>query len=990
MLLLVLGVVAVLGPALFQGQVPVLRDILHTTLPLGSYLGARLRAGQLPQWFPFEGLGEPFIGQVNESAFHPATWLFAVFSGVNTLRLQMFLVFSAAAVGQLLLARRLGFSLCAAAVAGVLFAFSGYPISLSNLLPYLWGMASLPWVGLCAANVLTRERPWPWVSLLALTWATALVAGDSHSALFGGLVVVAVGLALGDLRRIPLCLLASALALGLAGAELVPVIDVVSGGSRSNWHGSRFLSFSWALHPYRLPELLLPGWMPSRVGTWFGMERFRENGRWAVSIYAGAAPVALAALGLLRGGRRGRVFGLLAVLGLWLALGGHGGLELWIRRLVPLLNILRFPEKHLAVWTFGLSLAAGAGLDAASARPKSRFSLGLLALAVPCAIAALLLPRGLPLSIWPQLQPEMSGAIHAAWRSAFLATAGSLVAAGGLLALGRAGARLLVPAALFVELWAASAGTIAFAPQRTLEAVPRFCRSAAAAGATPAGTRVLGVPRRNPTYDGTEDAARWVSLERNMLQPDSSSLCGIGSLAEFWTLSNEPRDARAIFGFNHLESNPALQLYGFGLVVRSEPGQHVPDETLVDGLATDAGSYALVRRPAAPRAYAAAPRWVPDAASARAAVKKEGLALRDHPVLIGDGPHFLAEGPVGSVRIVSYQPEHVALDATMARAGAVVLNDLFAKGWTASLDGEPARLYNANALVRAVLVPAGAHRLEMVYALPGLRQGLAVSGGALLVCLALVATGLRRRPSPDERTLQREYWSAADPEHLRWQTGNAFLAATEKRLLDQVAAAPGERFLEVGCGDGANLANLGPRIDGARLFAVDFSLPKAGLVGRSGVHAACADATRLPFASCSFDSVLIRDLLHHVPDRGAVLEEAARVLKPGGRLVLIEPNGKNPIMAAMALAIRAERGMLASSPARALEEARAAGFVDVVSAPRQPFPISRIVLHYRFGLPSLAKLALARRALGWAESAARILPSAIWGYFVLRARRPGR
>ena len=57
-----------------------------------------------------------------------------------------------------------------------------------------------------------------------------------------------------------------------------------------------------------------------------------------------------------------------------------------------------------------------------------------------------------------------------------------------------------------------------------------------------------------------------------------------------------------------------------------------------------------------------------------------------------------------------------------------------------------------------------------------------------------------------------------------------------------------------------------------------------------GIEATTADARALPFADDSFDTVIGRRFLHHVPEdeRGEIIAEARRVLAPGGRLVLLE------------------------------------------------------------------------------------------------------
>src|SRR5690242_3708582 len=169
----------------------------------------------------------------------------------------------------------------------------------------------------------------------------------------------------------------------------------------------------------------------------------------------------------------------------------------------------------------------------------------------------------------------------------------------------------------------------------------------------------------------------------------------------------------------------------------------------------------------------------------------------------------------------------------------------------------------------------------------------------LVVLSGVAARGgphvLRIGPMTSFDELQRRHHARADAAHFAWQTGAPYFAATERALLDGVRAGAGERLLEIGCGEGGNLWHL--RALGAARFGVDFSAAKAAFARRAtGVAVAAADAARLPFADGSFDAVLFRDLLHHLPDRARALDEARRVLKPGGRLTLVEPNRRSPLV----------------------------------------------------------------------------------------------
>lgn len=243
---------------------------------------------------------------------------------------------------------------------------------------------------------------------------------------------------------------------------------------------------------------------------------------------------------------------------------------------------------------------------------------------------------------------------------------------------------------------------------------------------------------------------------------------------------------------------------------------------------------------------------------------------------------------------------------------------------------------------------------------------------------------------------QRAHHAQASSVHYDFQTRDPVLAQTEAALLSPVWAGPSERLLEMGCGEGGNLYHLsgrGPGGDGSglpsRLYGFDYSFEKVRFARRQGfANVFCADAAQLPFADESFDAVLIRDLLHHLPDRLLALKEAHRVLRPGGRLYLIEPNVYSPLALAQALAVQAERGILFSTAARLESELVAAGFDSIRKTAAQPFPIERVLLHPELGYPKLGSLGAVRRGLKlFTAVAERLLPEAVWMYLIFFAER---
>jgi Bacterial membrane protein YfhO len=96
-----------------------------------------------------------------------------------------------------------------------------------------------------------------------------------------------------------------------------------------------------------------------------------------------------------------------------------------------------------------------------------------------------------------------------------------------------------------------------------------------------------------------------------------------------------------------------------------------------------------------------------------------------------------APARVQAASIQSYESQDVQIQASLDRAGILVLNDAGYPGWLAQIDGQPAKWISANYMFRAVLVPPGKHAVRFLYQPKSFRQGATVSGLAM-ACLLVV------------------------------------------------------------------------------------------------------------------------------------------------------------------------------------------------------------------------------------------------------------
>lgn len=118
-------------------------------------------------------------------------------------------------------------------------------------------------------------------------------------------------------------------------------------------------------------------------------------------------------------------------------------------------------------------------------------------------------------------------------------------------------------------------------------------------------------------------------------------------------------------------------------------------------------------------------------------------------------------------------------------------------------------------------------------------------------------------------------------------------AAVEAAIREAVGSRPIHALLDLGTGTGRMLTLLADRY--ARALGIDLSHDmlrgaRANLAaaGIDHAHVRQGDVTALPVGDGTFDCVLVHQVLHYLDDPQRALREAARVLSPGGRLVIVD------------------------------------------------------------------------------------------------------
>ena len=778
LLLAALALVAVWD--LVDGGTVVGKDTVTQYYTWYSYLGERLRAGDVPGWNPHQFSGAPFAGDpLSGWTYLPVMILFTLLPVSAAANGFLYVHLLLAGLFTYALARALRMNLAGALLAAVAYEFNVF-LYWRNLCcsPYASVMAWLP-LALLGVELAVRSARWPqrglWFGVGGLALSQILAAWPGQGSYYSLL-------ALGGYVAYRTLLFPPEHVRGLRGRIFGALI-----------HGGGVLLFGFGLAAAGLlPRLeyqrlsnLADGYasLEGVRGAWGGWT-LGDWGSLAVPglVYPGLVVLALAlAAPLIARGRHAVPF--FAVLSLCaLILAGQGPTPLhWILyHALPGFEWMHphGPGRIKVILYLGLALLAGATLSSLGKR-----GLGLGAVMVLPALTVLFLS--------PRLIALFTTGDGTGGSS--LADLGLEIPVVSLLALAGAGACAIVCAPspmgcraaafvvvlmVFADLSVAGKATVAeretASPGKELVKIDlsRYYEPSAVAEFLRAETdeepaRYFGF---NPYLRGdnqsfhynnryTEKGTAPALLASNLgTPPGLHSIQGYNPVqpARYYEYMKALNGTSQ--GYHNADvyaeglDSPLLDLLNVRYMVL--PAAVNPDESLLRELKEahptvykDDRAEVLENRGAFPRAWIVhSARQVPRSETLErlgsGAVDPRETVLLERPPPDLDQPE---DPSADRATVTEYDADGISLETATGAPGLLVLSEAYYPAWKAYVDGEPAPLYAADHALRAVPVPAGEHSVELRYESWTLQTGLAVSLAAYLALAVLVVSAARRR-----------------------------------------------------------------------------------------------------------------------------------------------------------------------------------------------------------------------------------------------------
>ncbi len=670
------------------------KDFFRYFYPTRFFASLWIREGIIPLWNPYNSCGMPFLAALQSQVLYPFSFII-YFLPIN-LGIKLFIVIHLflAGIFTYLLMQQWKMRKISSLVASIVYIFSGYFISVVDILNILVTITWIPFIFWAYVLALQSFKTW-YIILTAIGIGLQFLGGEPTTfcatlltlAFFTSGKVVIVwregrrqktedrGQKTENRRgttysKISLILLLVVLiGLGLVAFQLLPFLELVSHSTRSS--GISFAEATrWSLTPYELLDLFMPS-LSYTIMAIFGGQGLID------SIYLGIIPLCLIFIGVWFN-RLALFWTLVFLCFILLSLGHYFPLYKWLYVFIPGFNLMQLPVKFFAIVTFAGALLAGFGYEHLSRMTKLRKSISV---GIVLAVFIDLFTAGVNLN--PMVRDDFY----------------------------RGEPKLT----------------------KLIKEDPDYCRIFMA----PASSRFFFY------YSGQINTNFLLSQVKESLLPNLGLLHQVfdANGQECLSLKDYHVLMRMLTTGSLSQIHQLLNLLNIKYIVSRE-GIDTNELKLLDS-----GNINIYENPTClPRAFLIAEAVViKDREDILRRMLRRDFDPRKEVIVEEDirNPKSKIQNPKSKtnlkskIQIIDYQPNKVIITACAPTDCLLFLSDIYYPGWKAYMDGVETRIYRANYVFRAIKLSKGEHYIEFKYLPQGFKPGSWISLMTIIFILCL-------------------------------------------------------------------------------------------------------------------------------------------------------------------------------------------------------------------------------------------------------------
>jgi len=698
------------------------RDFGALGYPIDFYQHESLAHGHLPLWDPYSHCGVPFLAQWGR--WYPISFVGQVLPPAWFANLFVVLHLFWGGAGVYWLCRRWQIGPLGAMFAAIAFTFNGVTMSCLQWSNYIACLSWLPWVVGCVTIAWLNGGRWiVWAALAAamqvltatpeLTVLTWLLLG----VLWLGSLWSREAKFFSSARRLAALV---CLAAGLTMVQMLPFFDLLAHSQRST--GTNMAT--WAVPSWGWANLFVPLFhcFLSPQGSWF------QNGQeFLQSYYLGAGVLVLAVAGTVwNRSRRNAILVGMALFCWLMSMGPHTIFFEWFRRCFPLVGIARYPVKFAILPAFLIPLLAAQAVEKIrenSQGEKNRRRLLIISIGIMLLLMAGLLwwMRRSPL----EYDRWNDTATNALWRAILM---GGVL--GGLLLSAKVSAPKI---RIALQLFA-----LALIPLDALTHSPNIAPTA------PMSILAPGL------WEAKGNSPIPLASGRAMIHPEAEQKLGASEFGNF-QVDFLVRRISEWYNLNLLDKVPkvtgafTLRPADFDKIEQYlyyTPGAHC-GRGLLDFMSVTWLSSPENSTDWQPRTNALAlmtggqrPIFVPEN-QLLAAITSDQFDPRTEVYFPESARSLVTVSNQAKCTIhdVRFGSDTIESSVQADAPALIVLSESYYHLWRAFVDDQPVDLLRANLAFQAVQVPAGTHRLKLVYTDSNIRWGAILSALSVVICI---------------------------------------------------------------------------------------------------------------------------------------------------------------------------------------------------------------------------------------------------------------